>query len=153
PLAAGAGWPRLSVGHATTSGRDSGESATTSRPQVDLFAHQCLCDVSLTNCYVRVGHSWSDKGMHRDRIRRLAVVRGISPPPRERLDIVDRLHGHQVADPYRWLEDPVSDHTEEWSAGQDELCRAHLDSLPGRDGLRERLHELVSAGSVSVPVW
>jgi prolyl oligopeptidase len=69
------------------------------------------------------------------------------------MDIVDRLHGHQVADPYRWLEDPASDRTAEWSAGQDQLCRAHLDSLPGRGGLRELLHELVSAGSVSVPVW
>lgn len=78
---------------------------------------------------------------------------GISPPPAERLAIVEQLHGHQVADPYRWLEDPVSDRTQEWSAGQDGLCRTYLDSLPGRDRLRERLRELVSAGSVSVPVW
>jgi prolyl oligopeptidase len=74
-------------------------------------------------------------------------------PPAERLDLVERLHGHEIADPYRWLEDPADPRTAAWSAAQDELCRAHLDSLPGRDRLTERLTELISVGSVGVPVW
>ena len=74
-------------------------------------------------------------------------------PPAERDGIVERLHGHTVADPYRWLEDPHDPRTKAWSAAQDELARAHLDALPGRDELRERLTELVQAGAVGVPVW
>lgn len=73
-------------------------------------------------------------------------------PPAPRSDVVDDVHGQPVADPYRWLEDPSSPGVEAWSAAQDELVRGHLDSLPGREHLRARLHELLSAGLVTVPV-
>lgn len=72
-------------------------------------------------------------------------------PPAQRDDVVDDIHGHPVADPYRWLEDPASPATEAWSSAQDDLVRSYLDSVPGRDGLRARLTELLSAGSVTAP--
>jgi hypothetical protein len=60
-------------------------------------------------------------------------------PPAERLDLVERLHGRDVADPYRWLEDADDPRTVDWSAAQDALCRQHLDDLPGRSALADRL--------------
>ncbi|MGH9177065.1 MAG: prolyl oligopeptidase family serine peptidase, partial [Acidimicrobiales bacterium] len=72
-------------------------------------------------------------------------------PDAPRLDVVDHLHGREVADPYRWLEEPSSPGTEAWSAAQDTLTRAHLDALPGRDGVRDRLHQLHATGSVTAP--
>ncbi len=74
-------------------------------------------------------------------------------PDAERLNLVEDLHGHRVADPYRWLEDPTDPRTRTWSAAQDVLARDHLDALPGRDGLAATLSELISAGSVSAPLW
>ena len=74
-------------------------------------------------------------------------------PPAERLDLVEDLHGHVVADPYRWLEDPADPRTREWSAAQDGLARSWLDALPGRAALESRLGELLRTGSVSAPVW
>jgi prolyl oligopeptidase len=74
-------------------------------------------------------------------------------PDAERLDLVEDLHGHRVADPYRWLEDPDDPRTREWSAAQDVLTSEHLGRLSGRDGLAERLTALMSAGSVSAPLW
>jgi prolyl oligopeptidase len=74
-------------------------------------------------------------------------------PHAERLDLVEHLHGYRVADPYRWLEDPDDPRTRAWSAAQDALTREHLDRLPGRDRLAARLTALVSAGSVSAPLW
>ena len=74
-------------------------------------------------------------------------------PGAERLDLVETLHGHQVADPYRWLEDPQDPRTTAWSAEQDTLTRARLDALPGRDVFAARLHELLAAGSISAPLW
>ena len=77
----------------------------------------------------------------------------MSYPPAERADTVDELHGRRVADPYRWLEDPADPRTESWSKSQDELARTWLEELPGRAETGERLRSLLSAGSVSAPVW
>jgi prolyl oligopeptidase len=72
-------------------------------------------------------------------------------PSARRLDLVEVVHGTEVADPYRWLEDAGSPETQDWSAAQDELARGLLDGLPGREGLRARLRELLAAGLASVP--
>src|SRR6266513_1772172 len=64
-------------------------------------------------------------------------------PPARRDDVVDDLFGHQVADPYRWLEDPNDPDTKAWLEAQDELARPYLDNLPGRDRLQQRLRELL----------
>ncbi len=56
-----------------------------------------------------------------------------SYPPATRQDIVEDLHGHLVADPYRWLEDADDPATRAWSKAQDELVRPYLDRQPGRD--------------------
>ncbi|MBE1530294.1 prolyl oligopeptidase family serine peptidase [Actinomadura algeriensis] len=74
-------------------------------------------------------------------------------PSAPRQDIVEEIHGHRVADPYRWLEDADSGDTREWLAAQDELFHKVVDDLPGRDGLRRRLRELLGAGSVGSPIW
>lgn len=74
-------------------------------------------------------------------------------PPARRQDIVEEIHGHRVADPYRWLEDADSEETAEWLAAQDRLFHKVADALPGRDALRRRLGELLGAGSVGAPVW
>jgi prolyl oligopeptidase len=74
-------------------------------------------------------------------------------PDAPRLDLVEELHGHRIADPYRWLEDPGDPRTEAWSTAQDTLATDLLGALPGRAGFAERLEELVHAGAVGVPAW
>ncbi len=74
-------------------------------------------------------------------------------PDAVRLDLVEELHGHPVADPYRWLENPDDPRTAAWSAAQDDLVRTRLDALPGRDGLATTMRDLLAAGSVSAPLW
>jgi len=71
-------------------------------------------------------------------------------PPAPRQDIVEEIHGHLVADPYRWLEDADDPATRAWSKAQDELCRPFLDGLPGRQATAARLREL-SVGLVTAP--
>ena len=83
----------------------------------------------------------------------LASARVTPYPPAERLDLVETLHGHRVADPYRWLEDADDPRTVEWSAAQDVLATEHLTALPGRERLAATLRGLLSAGSVSPPLW
>ena len=74
-------------------------------------------------------------------------------PPAPRLDVVDVLHGHPVADPYRWLEDAGSPQTAAWSAAQDALTRDVLERLPGRERWAGRLGELLATGSTGAPAW
>ncbi|MHB8449146.1 MAG: prolyl oligopeptidase family serine peptidase [Mycobacteriales bacterium] len=74
-------------------------------------------------------------------------------PEAERADVVDHLHGREVPDPYRWLEDPMDPRSLVWSAAQDQLAREHLQGLAGRRYLREVLTGLHAAGSVTAPVW
>lgn len=74
-------------------------------------------------------------------------------PEAERLDLVENLHGHQVADPYRWLEDAADPRTKSWSDAQDELVAEHAPRWPGRAGVIDRLTELLGSGVVGVPIW
>ncbi|SDC97580.1 prolyl oligopeptidase [Geodermatophilus telluris] len=76
----------------------------------------------------------------------------VRSPDAERLDLVEDLHGHRVADPYRWLEDPDDPRTREWTAAQDALAADVLGALPARAGFAARLEQLVHAGAVGVPV-
>ncbi|SDG46763.1 prolyl oligopeptidase family serine peptidase [Klenkia brasiliensis] len=70
-----------------------------------------------------------------------------------RLDLVEDLHGHPVADPYRWLEDPADPRTQAWAADQDRYAGEVLAGLPARAAFAERLGELVRSGAVGIPVW
>jgi prolyl oligopeptidase len=74
-------------------------------------------------------------------------------PEAPRLDLVEDLHGHRVADPYRWLEDGADPRTRAWSEAQDALAGERLAALPMRAQFAARLEELVHAGAVGVPVW
>jgi prolyl oligopeptidase len=76
-----------------------------------------------------------------------------SYPPAPREPISDHLHGHLVADPYRWLEDSGSEQTRAWLEAQDELYAGVRATLPGRERLAARLSELLGAGLVTPPVW
>ena len=74
-------------------------------------------------------------------------------PPARRLDLVEDLFGHRVADHYRWLEDAGSDETREWLDAQESLWAAYRADLPGRDALAARVAGLLQVGHVSVPAW
>ena len=74
----------------------------------------------------------------------------INYPPAPRQHIVEEIHGHAVADPYRWLEDADDPATRAWSKAQDELVWPYLDGRPDREAIAGRLREL-SVGLVTPP--
>src|SRR5690554_2644419 len=57
-------------------------------------------------------------------------------------ETVDTYFGEEVADPYRWLEDDMSEETGEWVRAQNEVTFDYLDQIPYRKDLEERLKEL-----------
>jgi prolyl oligopeptidase len=65
------------------------------------------------------------------------------PPPARREDVVDILHGVEVPDPYRWLEDGDAAEVRQWVSAQNEHTRQALDARPDRDRWHERLVALM----------
>lgn len=80
-------------------------------------------------------------------------MRELCYPSSERLDLAETLHGRSIADPYRWLEDPDTAQTKEWSAAQDALFAAAAAELSGRDWFADRVQTLMGAGFVGPPLW
>ncbi|MBE9080002.1 S9 family peptidase [Romeria aff. gracilis LEGE 07310] len=66
----------------------------------------------------------------------------LSYPPTRKADQVDVYHGNEVADPYRWLEDPNSEETKAWVEAQNQVTFGYLEKLAGRDRIRQRLTDL-----------
>jgi prolyl oligopeptidase len=65
--------------------------------------------------------------------------------------IKDVLHGEEITDPYRWLEDGESPETRLWTERQNAYTQAYLATFPGRQRIRARLEELLAIGVLSVP--
>jgi len=51
-------------------------------------------------------------------------------------ELVETLHGHEVADPYRWMEDPDAAETKEFVDAQNKLTTPYLAEC----GVREQFH-------------
>ena len=66
-------------------------------------------------------------------------------------DSADDLHGVEVADPYRWLEDPDSEETRSWVGGQNAVSDAWLSQCEGRQDVRRELAALIDHPRAGVP--
>ena len=76
-----------------------------------------------------------------------------SYPQARRLDLTENLLGHQVSDPYRWLEDTASAERADWLAAEASLFDSQRSELAGREELAGRVRELLSVGYEGAPVW
>ncbi|MBN1413978.1 MAG: S9 family peptidase [Bacteroidales bacterium] len=68
--------------------------------------------------------------------------RHLDYPFSKKADTVDVYYGKEVADPYRWLEDPLLPETREWIQAQNKLTLGYLSRIPFRDSLKARLTEV-----------
>jgi len=80
-----------------------------------------------------------------------ATAEPSKPPVTRRDPVVDTLHGVEIADPYRWLEDQDAPPTREWIAAENAYTDSVLEPLPGRDRIQRRLTELIKIDTVNVP--
>lgn len=75
----------------------------------------------------------------------------VEQPTTTKKDVKERLHGVEISDPYRWLEQSKSPETRAWIKTQQDYTASVLDKLPGRDAIRKRLTELLRVDSMSAP--
>ena len=88
-----------------------------------------------------------------------------TPPNAPRLDLTTDFHGHTVADPYRWLEDPATAEADTESAPLWQQWRADWDSRQAQTLVEarqdwdqtthfgERLTALLQGGFTGMPTW
>ncbi|AEE23764.1 Prolyl oligopeptidase [Glaciecola sp. 4H-3-7+YE-5] len=75
----------------------------------------------------------------------------LSYPKTRKDDVTDSYFGTQVADPYRWLEDDMSNETKQWVKAENAVTQAYLAQVPSRDKLKERLKVLLDYEKVGAP--
>ena len=74
------------------------------------------------------------------------------PPPETRVEVVtDTIHGVEIPDPYRWLEDQESPETRAWLDAQNEYARRIVSDTELEARIAARLAELMEVPSVSAP--
>jgi prolyl oligopeptidase len=75
----------------------------------------------------------------------------IDYPETTKGDVVDNYHGTEVPDPYRWLEDDMSDETAAWVRAQNKVTFSYLESIPFRDAIKDRMTEIWNYPKMSTP--
>ena len=65
---------------------------------------------------------------------------------------VDTYFGVEVADPYRWLEDDLSDETANWIGDQNSVTRDYLANIAIRDDVKETVARLINFEREGAPL-
>ena len=60
-------------------------------------------------------------------------------PHTKQVDTIDTYFGTQINDPYRWLEDDMSEETAEWVKAQNEVTFDYLNKIPFHKAIKDRL--------------
>ena len=74
------------------------------------------------------------------------------PPETKKEEVKETIHGVEITDPYRWLEDQNSPETRAWIDTQNAYTKSVLGDLPGRAAVEERIGELLKVDISSTPM-
>lgn len=72
-------------------------------------------------------------------------------PETRKGEVVDNYFGTDVPDPYRWLEDDMSEETADWVTRQNDVTFGYLNKIPYREKIREQLTEMINFERISAP--
>jgi len=78
-------------------------------------------------------------------------IRLMPYPDTEKGGTEDTYFGTTVADPYRWLEDDLSDKTKAWVKAENEVTQDYLGQIPFRNAIKSRLEKLWNFEKYSAP--
>jgi prolyl oligopeptidase len=82
------------------------------------------------------------------------MARVVDAPPLTPVEpVTETLHGIEVTDPYRWLEDQNSPRTRKWLEEQATYTRAYFAAIPERERIRARVSELLALKEVISEPW
>jgi prolyl oligopeptidase len=80
-----------------------------------------------------------------------SIKEKIQYPVTKKGDVVDTIFGTPVPDPYRWLEDDMSEETTAWVREQNKVTFDYLEKISYRDQIRERLTSIYNYEKYGMP--
>ncbi|MGJ8672160.1 prolyl oligopeptidase family serine peptidase [Rubritalea sp.] len=79
------------------------------------------------------------------------AVSKITYPDSSPGNVVETIHGKEIADPYRWLEDLNSKETKTWVAAQNQLTEDYLKTIPNHSEISDHLTKLWNYERYGIP--
>ena len=72
-------------------------------------------------------------------------------PESKKVDFTENLHGYEISDSYRWLEDFTSDESIDWIERQNNFTKQFIKKNKYKKGLENYLNEIWESESISIP--
>lgn len=121
-----------------------------------FFLHLLLIAILFNSCKQessQSNNSTANKSTENMAFETIEVQNSPIEYPETRTDssVTDTYFDTEVVDPYRWLEDDMSDETAEWVKAQNEVTDSYMDKVDFRDKVRKRLEELYNFEKLSSP--
>ena len=77
----------------------------------------------------------------------------INYPITEKDVVVDTYFGNDIEDPYRWLEDDMSDKTKDWVKRQNKTTFTYLNQIRFREDLKQKFEKIWNYEKLSSPFF
>ena len=77
--------------------------------------------------------------------------KSINYPTTKKIAHTDTYHGIEISDPYRWLEDDMSEETGEWVKSQNKVTSKFLGKIGFRNRLKRRINKLNDFEKIGAP--
>lgn len=71
----------------------------------------------------------------------------LSYPTSKEERVIDEYHGHQISDPYRWLEEVENPNVQEWMNRQDMLLESFISKTEQYQSIHTRIQQLEDTGT------
>ena len=72
-------------------------------------------------------------------------------PESKKIDFTENLHGYEIIDSYRWLEDFTSDESIDWIERQNNFTKQFIKKNKYKKGLENYLNKIWESESISIP--
>ncbi len=72
-------------------------------------------------------------------------------PETEQKEVVEIIHGKEIKDPYRWLENYEDQKVIDWLDKQNQFTKEKIEKIPNYKKVFEKIKDYLSLGTISVP--
>ncbi|GAB5381155.1 MAG: prolyl oligopeptidase family serine peptidase [Aliiglaciecola sp.] len=112
------------------------------------YLSMLLCAALITGCADNNGYHATQQNAGKNDSQ---TAPAIAYPLTRKDNTVDSYFTTQIADPYRWLEDDMSEETAQWVKSQNVVTFDYLNGIESRDVLKQRLTTLFDYEKVGAP--